>query len=159
MKTYVAAAAAGLCLATPALAQSYQQMDQQVGCDSKYSDDKKEAIFDQNYKDHTFTWSGTVERVSGGDVAVKVLPDTFSYDFAVKLADESAAFTRAAPQTSIEVHFGVRLRHDPFGSERPSDATFRTKHERTPERRCSRCDALALPSITLPLTVQTITKP
>lgn len=107
MKTYVAAAAAGLCLATPALAQSYQQMDQQVGCDSKYSDDKKEAIFDQNYKDHTFTWSGTVERVSGGDVAVKVLPDTFSYDFAVKLADESAAFNLEKGQR-VTIKFVLR---------------------------------------------------
>ena len=51
------------------------------------------------------------------------------------------------------------VRHDPFGSERPSDATFRTQHERTPERPCSRYGALALPSMTLRLTLRSITKP
>ena len=106
MKAYLMVMLAGLCV-TPAMAQSYQQVDSQVGCDSKYSDEKKQVIFDNNYKGHEFTWTGTVERVSGDDVAIKILSDTFSYDVAVKLTDENAAFNLEKGQR-ITLNFVLR---------------------------------------------------
>ena len=57
--------------------RSYQDVDGQIGCKSKYSEEKKQALFEKSYKGHTFAWTGEVERASGGSVALKTNPATF----------------------------------------------------------------------------------
>ena len=39
---------------------SFRTVDRMVGCDSRYSDDKKENLFEHEYKNKWYRWSGKV---------------------------------------------------------------------------------------------------
>ena len=51
---------------------SFEVTDKSVGCDSKYSDDKKRDIFNSDYKDHWMTWKGEVVLASADDVSLNI---------------------------------------------------------------------------------------
>ena len=73
-------------ISMPASAQSFQQMDSETGCLSKYSDEKKATIFEQKYKGRQFTWSGTISQAENGDINLKMLPGTATSDLIISLA-------------------------------------------------------------------------
>lgn len=50
----------------------YSELDAEIGCKSKYSEDKKEAIFASNYKDHWMTWRGEVVLAEAGRVSLNM---------------------------------------------------------------------------------------
>ena len=58
---------------------SYFDLERTVGCQSSYSNDKKEDIFEQNYDNRWMTWGGRVSFANRGEVAINVdydgLPD------------------------------------------------------------------------------------
>ena len=44
----------------PVSSATYQQLNCALGCDSKFSDDKKDDIFASDYKNHWMTWTGEI---------------------------------------------------------------------------------------------------
>jgi len=51
---------------------SYAELERLVGCDSKYSKDRKIDIFEENYKNHWMTWSGKVVLPEEGETSLNV---------------------------------------------------------------------------------------
>jgi hypothetical protein len=89
---------------------SFAEVNGQIGCTSKYSDQKKEDIFVTRYRDRQFSWTGTVEEASTQKVSVKLNPNTFSYDLDVALAEGQSAYDILKEQT-ITVRFVLK----PYG--------------------------------------------
>jgi hypothetical protein len=63
-----------------------------LGCKGKWSDDKKQAIFNSDYKDKLTTITGKVVKAGDGEVELAVLKSTLTYDLQVKLTDARAAY-------------------------------------------------------------------
>jgi len=71
--------------------ESYSQVNSVVGCDSKFSDDKKSDIFNAQYKDHWFTWQGVVVLAESDEASLNV--DRFgTQDIQVDFADSNAGY-------------------------------------------------------------------
>ncbi|MBD9461638.1 hypothetical protein [Pseudomonas sp. Pdm06] len=51
---------------------TYEQVNADVGCKSKFSDEKKEDIFNSKYKNHWMTWQGKAVIVEADKVALNV---------------------------------------------------------------------------------------
>jgi len=70
---------------------TYEEINAQVGCKSKYSDDKKEDIFKSNYKDHWMTWKGEVALAETDNVSLNI--DGFgTQDLQVTFTDTKAGY-------------------------------------------------------------------
>src|SRR4051794_3543341 len=106
MKSLIWTLAAPLLLGSPlALAETDQQFFEQlksnpngfaiiakmVGCGHKLSEDKAAAYFEY-VKGRQMIAMGEVARVDGAQVALKVLPGTFTFDVLIKLVDASVAY-------------------------------------------------------------------
>jgi hypothetical protein len=85
---------------------AFIQMDAAIGCDSHYSDEKKEAIYRKDYKGKTMVLRGTVADVDHGRIGLKLLPHTLVYDIAVDLANSHDSFDIEKGQT-ITLKFQV----------------------------------------------------
>jgi hypothetical protein len=90
--------AALLALAAPAMGQNarsntaFMQMIAEVGCDSKYSDDKKADMYEQHWKGKQMTVTGEISTVKGGTVSVKILRTTLTSDVQVKMKNSRDAY-------------------------------------------------------------------
>jgi hypothetical protein len=107
-----------LATALPAAAQtsSFERMVADTGCASKYSDDKKADIFNANYKGRAITATGQIATLSSGDLSLKVLPGTMTYDILVTLRDPRAGYDlekgqRVTVKFVVSYHGGCVLRH------------------------------------------------
>jgi len=70
---------------------AYSQVNAAVGCDSKYSDNKKEDIFNSKYKNHWLTWKGKIQLLESEGASINL--DGFgTSDVRVKFADPSAGY-------------------------------------------------------------------
>jgi hypothetical protein len=90
VKTAVAVAAVVASIA-PAVAQTapnaaFQQMLVETGC--KYSDEKKADLYDARWKGKQMTVVGEIATLSDGDVSVKVLRSTITFDIRVKMRNK-----------------------------------------------------------------------
>lgn len=56
----------------PISPSDYNELNQNVGCDSKYVDEKKLDIFNSNYLNHWMTWKGQVLTASSGDASLNL---------------------------------------------------------------------------------------
>jgi len=72
--------------------KSYREMDSEVGCNSKYGDDKKENTFNENYQNKWMTFEGTVSRIEGAKLGLKC--DRFSVvdDVDIEFEDEKEIY-------------------------------------------------------------------
>ena len=82
---------------------SYTATDKRVGCESKYSSDKKKEIFKTEYKDHWMTWTGKVVLPDSDSVALNV-DFVGTQDLSVKFKDKDAGYNLQEGQT-IRVKF------------------------------------------------------
>ncbi|MBL3619598.1 MAG: hypothetical protein JMN26_18015, partial [gamma proteobacterium endosymbiont of Lamellibrachia anaximandri] len=68
---------------------SYEELNAEVGCGSKYSDDKKDDIFNSYYKNHYMTWRGEVILAEADKASLNIdskgIQD-LAVDFAIKNA-------------------------------------------------------------------------
>lgn len=71
---------------------TFKQVDNEVGCTSKYSEDKKEDIFKNEYKGKQFTWEGVVSNSDNGDVQIKIKPTTIVSDIIIELKDKKDGY-------------------------------------------------------------------
>ena len=82
---------------------SYSQVNSVVGCESKYSDDKKEDVFSSRFKNHWFTWSGVVVLAESDEASLNI--DGFgTQDLQVDFADKNAGYNLVKDST-ITVKF------------------------------------------------------
>jgi hypothetical protein len=81
-----------------------EDMVANLGCSGKWSDDKKNAIFDADYKDRLTTVTGTISTVGSGEVNLKVLPSTLTSDVHLKMANASDTYDLVKDQT-ITIRF------------------------------------------------------
>lgn len=91
----------------PAMAQQgglgFATMLAETGCESKYSDEKKADVFEAKYKNKEMTVSGEIADVSRGEIKIKILRSTITYDLSVTLSDPKSTY-------DLEKHQRVTLR-------------------------------------------------
>ena len=98
---------------------SYDEINSEVGCDSKYSDDKKEDLFNRNYKNHWMTWRGVVV-LSEADEASLNIDGIGTQDLKVDFANPKAGYD-LNKDTVISVKFLMKRAGGcflPFSGER-----------------------------------------
>ncbi|MEL0625043.1 hypothetical protein V6238_18365 [Marinomonas arenicola] len=71
---------------------TFRQVDSEVGCSSKYSEDKKEDIFKNAYKNKLFTWEGIVSKSDNGRVQIKIKPTTIVSDIDIRLKNKKDGY-------------------------------------------------------------------
>lgn len=71
---------------------SFSEVDQEIGCGSPYSEEKKEAIFEEQLKGKQFHWEGRVTESDNGEVKLKMKPATFTFDLEIELMDKKQGF-------------------------------------------------------------------
>jgi hypothetical protein len=72
---------------------SYKEVDSQVGCESKFSKDKKADIFESHYRNHWMTWTGRVTRVDAGTAHLDFDDTKFSMsDLYMKFLDNNTGY-------------------------------------------------------------------
>ena len=108
-KTLFAIAAASLATLTSAKASNdaFMQMLAETGCKSKYSDGKKADLFEVNYKGKQMTVTGQIATLADGDMSLKVLPTTLTFDVIVEFANPKAGYDLEKGQR-ITVTFNVQ---------------------------------------------------
>ena len=82
---------------------SYATTNMEVGCDSKYSKDKKKQIFDRKYKNHWMTWKGDVVLSDKGSASLN-MDGVLVQDLSVDFKDKKSGFDLQKGQT-IKVRF------------------------------------------------------
>ncbi len=75
----------------PNSSASYEELNSEVGCDSKYSDDKKDDIFKSRYKNHWMTWRGEVVLAEADEASLNI-DGKGTQDLAVDFADKKAGY-------------------------------------------------------------------
>lgn len=101
---------------------SYAQADSEVGCKSTYSDQKKDDIFDANYKDHWFIWKGKIETLDSGTVSLNV-DGVGIQDVQVDFADKNAGYN-LSKGAQLKVRFLMKSAGGCFLSFGGKDATI-----------------------------------
>jgi hypothetical protein len=81
-----------------------EDMVTNLGCKGKWSDDKKQAIFNSDYKDKLTTVTGKVVKAGDGEVELAVLRSTLTYDVQIKLT-----YPRDAYNLEKEQYISVRF--------------------------------------------------
>ena len=75
----------------PLSSASYAELDSEIGCYSKYSDNKKEDIFNTLYKNHWMTWAGEVVLAEADNVSLNI-DSKGTQDLRVDFADKNAGY-------------------------------------------------------------------
>ena len=70
---------------------SYKELNSEVGCDSKYSDDKKDDIFKFRYKNHWMTWCGVVVLAEADNASLNI-DGKGTQDLQVDFFDKNAGY-------------------------------------------------------------------
>ena len=110
--TYTASPSSSTYSATPAAKEypestaTYAQVNADVGCKSTYSDQKKDDIFDSEYKDRWMTWSGEVVLLESDQASLNV-DGIGTQDLKVYFADEQAGYN-LSKGSHLKVRFLMR---------------------------------------------------
>jgi len=75
----------------PSSNASYKEVNFDVGCGSKYSDDKRKDIFKSRYKNHWMIWSGEVVLADSDDVSLNI-DGKGTQDLMVDFANKTAGY-------------------------------------------------------------------
>jgi hypothetical protein len=90
----------------PISSAAYDELNKEVGCDSKYSDDKKTDIFNSKYKNHWMTWSGKITLLEADEVSLNI-DGKGTQDLAIKFSDKKAGYDLKKGDT-IKVKFVMK---------------------------------------------------
>lgn len=85
---------------------SYQELNSEIGCDSKYSPDRKEDIFKSHYKNHWMNWSGEITHI-GDDYLGLDIDGKGGSDIDVYFKDKEAVYNLMKGQF-VHVKFVMR---------------------------------------------------
>ena len=75
----------------PESAATYAEVNQEIGCKSTYSDQKKDDIFNAKYKNHWMTWKGEIALLESDEVSLNV-DGVGTQDLQVDFADKRAGY-------------------------------------------------------------------
>lgn len=75
----------------PECSLSYDEIENEVGGHSNFSDDKKEDLFNTKYKNHWFTWEGVVVLAKANEASINI-DDFGTQDLRVDFADSKAGY-------------------------------------------------------------------
>jgi len=75
----------------PSSSVTYTEINAEVGCDSKYVEDKKVDIFNANYINRWMTWKGRVLSASAEDASLN-LDDKGIQDLHITFADRKGGY-------------------------------------------------------------------
>lgn len=75
----------------PESTATYNQVNIDVGCKSTYSDQKKDDIFNEKYKNHWMTWKGEIALLESDEVSLNV-DGIGTQDLQVDFADKQAGY-------------------------------------------------------------------
>lgn len=97
---------------------TYSEVDKQVGCSSTFSDDKKDDIFESQYKNRWMEWKGKIALLEAGEMSIDI--DGGLQDLSVKFdnPDEGYDLTKGS---TVTVRFLMKSAGGcflPFGGER-----------------------------------------
>lgn len=70
---------------------TYEAVNAEIGCGSKYSDEKKEDIFNTKYRNQWMTWRGKIELLEQDEVSLNV-DGLGTQDLQVDFADKKAGY-------------------------------------------------------------------
>lgn len=70
---------------------SYEELNSEVGCHSKYSKAKKKDIFNSRYKNHWMVWSGEIVLSDADSVSLNI-DGKGTQDLAVDFIDKNAGY-------------------------------------------------------------------
>lgn len=82
---------------------TYAELNNKVGCDSKFIEQKKEDIFNSNYLNHWMTWTGQVVVAALGDASLN-LDSKGIQDLHITFADRKGGYDLIQDE-SITVKF------------------------------------------------------
>lgn len=85
---------------------TYEEVNNEVGCNSKYSDEKKNDIFKSKYKNHWVTWQGEVVLAKSDRAAINIDGKGIQ-DLAVDFSDDKAGYD-LIKGNNITVRFVMR---------------------------------------------------
>lgn len=93
---------------------AFQQMLAETGCTSKYSDDKKADIYASRWKGKQMTVIGEIATLKDGDVSIKILRSTLTFDIVVEMQNKRDAYDlekgeRAMLTFNVSSHGGCFL--------------------------------------------------
>lgn len=100
---------------------TYDELNSLVGCKSKYSDDKKEDIFNKNYRNKWMEWKGEIVLLEAGRASFDT-DGIGTQDLSVRFEDESAGYN-LSKGSNISVRFVMRSAGGcflPFSGDRAS---------------------------------------
>lgn len=75
----------------PESAATYAEVNEEIGCKSTYSDQKKDDIFNAKYKNHWMTWKGQIALLESDEVSLNV-DGVGTQDLQVDFADKRAGY-------------------------------------------------------------------
>ena len=89
----------------------------EIGCKTRYSEEKAADVFTNKYKGQRAVAEGVIVKLDKGKVYLKLLSATLSYDIDVELRDQKATYDmekgqRIAVEFTVNGHGGCFL---PFG--------------------------------------------
>lgn len=70
---------------------TYAQVDAQAGCSSNYSDEKKEDVFNSNYRNRWMEWRGEIVLLEAGEMSLNV-DGVGTQDLSVEFEDRTAGY-------------------------------------------------------------------
>jgi uncharacterized protein len=76
----------------PVNSSDFATVVRNTGCDSRYSDERKEEFFNSNYRDHRMQVYGQIVTLGNGDASLKVLPESILQDIVVAFADGNTGY-------------------------------------------------------------------
>jgi hypothetical protein len=75
----------------PESTETYNQVNADIGCKSTYSDQKKDDIFNEKYKNHWMTWKGEIALLESDEASLN-LDGVGTQDLQVDFADKKAGY-------------------------------------------------------------------
>lgn len=90
----------------PESSATYAQVNGEVGCDSKFSDDKKDDLFRSKYRNHWMTWAGEVVLAEADEASLNI-DRVGTQDLQVDFANPKAGYDLTKGAT-ISVHFVMK---------------------------------------------------
>lgn len=75
----------------PISSASYEVVNSEVGCDSKYSEEKKKDIFNARFKNHRMSWRGEIVLAESDEAALN-LDGKGIQDLIIDFTDKNAGY-------------------------------------------------------------------
>ena len=76
----------------PANSSDFATVVRNTGCDSSYSDERKEELFNSYYRNHRMQVSGQIVTLENGSASLRVLPKSILQDISITFADKNVGY-------------------------------------------------------------------